>query len=381
MMVSSHLRRAAGVGVLAAGLLTGAAGGTVAGADPVSDAVGSAASGGDGANAARPGSITANNPVGNVTDTVRRSVPRATSTLGSGRPPGQQSSTATSPTIKAGDTDTSDEATVPARILPASDSGPAAAVPNPVAAVPNGGASVPTVAAPVPDLVPPVTNVGAPVTNVAAVPNLVAPVSDVLASVQDTMPTSVASAVVPLAQSPSDLSFLLGIAGVEPVGDGLGDADGAGPGGAVGASVASQGLLVLPFAGVARGPVAGNPTGVATLDVIALGRASALSGMAPRATQDVIPMGEQSYFPWTSDLLLRASLWALAAVALPGIAGLVILTAAGVRLSYGPLKPISHDGQPALSDWPDRGPSGLVRSVSFIGVRRRVSRVVRPRRR
>ena len=194
--------------------------------------------------------------------------------------------------------------------------------------------------------------------------------------------TSVASAVVPLTQSPSDLSFfLLGIAGVEPVGDGLGDADGAAPGGAVGASVASQGLLVLPFAGIARGPVAGNPTGVATLDVIALGRASALSGMAPRATQDVVPMGEQSYFPWTSDLLLRASLWALAAVALPGIAGLVILNAAGVRLSYGPLKPISHDGQPALSDSPDRGPSGLVRSVSFIGIRRRVSRVVRPRRR
>ena len=176
--------------MLAAGLLVAAAGGTVASADPVSDAVGSAASGGDGANAPRPGSITANNPVGNVTDTVRLSVPRATSTLGSGRQPGQQSSTATSPTIKPGDTDTSDETTVPARILPASDSGPVAAVPNPVAAVPNGGASVPTVAAPVPDLVPPVTNVGAPVTNVAVVPNLVAPVSDVVASVQDTMPSS-----------------------------------------------------------------------------------------------------------------------------------------------------------------------------------------------
>ena len=120
---------------------------------------------------------------------------------------------------------------------------------------------------------------------------------------------------------------------------------------------------------------------LATLDVMALGRASALSGMAPRATQDVIPMGEQSYFLWTSDLLLRASLWALAAVALPGIAGLVILTAAGVRLSYGRLKPISHDGQSALSDSPDRGPFGVFRSVSFIGVRRRVSRVVRPRRR
>ena len=193
------------------------------------------------------------------------------------------------------------------------------------------------VAAPVPDLVPPVpnagapvTNVGEPVTNVAAVPNLVAPVSDVLASVQDTMPTSVASAVVPLTQSPSELSFfLLGIAGVGPVGDGLGDVDGAGPGGAVCASVASQGLLVLPFAGIARGPVAGNPTGVATLDVMALGRASALSGMAPRATQDGIPMGEQSYFLWTSDLLLRASLWALAAVALPGIAGLESLPPPG----------------------------------------------------
>ena len=33
--------------------------------------------------------------------------------------------------------------------------------------------------------------------------------------------------------------------------------------------------------------------------------------------------------------LLIASLWALAAVALPGIGGLVILTVVGVRVQYG----------------------------------------------
>ena len=49
------------------------------------------------------------------------------------------------------------------------------------------------------------------------------PVSDVSALVQD-MLNSVAGAVVPLTQLQSDLSsFLLGIAGVEPVVAGLGE--------------------------------------------------------------------------------------------------------------------------------------------------------------
>ena len=96
---------------------------------------------------------------------------------------------------------------------------------------------------------------------------LVAPVSDVSALVQD-MLTSVAGAVVPLTQLPSDLySFLLGIAGVQPVVGGVEGIDGrwaVGSRGCVGGVAIAAGpatcryLGALPLAGVSGLPVAGN---------------------------------------------------------------------------------------------------------------------------
>jgi hypothetical protein len=336
MVVSSPLRFATGVCVLTAGLLIGAAGGAVAVADP--DSTGSAAPGDDGTNALGPGSITANSPVGNVTDnvtdTVRKTIPGATSTLGSGRQPGQQPSTgATSPNNQPRGTDTQDETNSPAQVSRASDPGPDVAVPNPVAAVPNVVAPVADVVAPVADVVEPVPNVVAPV------PNVVAPVSDVIAVVPD-MPTSVPSAAVPLTQPPSDLSsFLLDIAGVAPV-DGRGGTDGGGLGAAAGASVASQLPLVPPVAGIPGVPLAGDATGFATLlrttfEPTGVGRASSPPGMAPLEPDAGIPMGLHSFLRDAyAKLLLPVSLWALFTVALPGVAGLVVLTAIGMRVGY-----------------------------------------------
>ena len=340
-MVRSRLRFGAGVCVLAAGLLVG--GGAVAVADPGSG-------GDDGTNAPVHGSPTAGGPVGNVTDTVRKTIQGVTSTpgsgtqpgqqsstgptstLGSGRQPGQQSSTgATSPTTEAGGTDTEDQ----------EDAGLVPADPNPVAAVPN-------VVAPVTDAVAPVvTGVVVPVTGV------VAPVTDVVTNVI-APGQQIAGVVVPLTQPPSDLSsFLLGIAGVAPVEDGSGGIRGPGLAAAAGASGASPVPLVLTFAGVSGVPVAGNATRVATLDVILLGRVSALSGVAPQAPDGAFPMGAESFFRQVFDeSLLIASLWALAAVALPGVGGLVILTVAGVRIGYGKLTPDSHRGHRALRALP-----------------------------
>ena len=158
----SHLRFAAGVCVLAAGLLMGSAGGAVAVADPASS--GSAAPGDGGTTPSGQGSTTASSPVGNVTDTRRKTIQRVTSTLGSGRQPGQQPSTgAKSPKKAPGGADTEDEK---------KDSGLAAAVPDLVAAVANVVAPVTNVIAPVPNVVAPVRNVVAPV------PNVVAPVTE-----------------------------------------------------------------------------------------------------------------------------------------------------------------------------------------------------------
>ena len=227
-----------------------------------------------------------------------------------------------------------------------------APVTNVVAPVTDVVAPVTGVLAPVTDVLAPVTDVVAPVTDVVApVTNVLTPVSDVIAPGQY-MPTSVAGAVVPLTQPPSDLSsFLLGIAGVAPVEDGSGGIHGPGLAAAAGGSGASPVPLVLPFAGVSGVPVAGNATRFATLDVILLGRVSALSGMAPQAPNGAFPMGAESFFPHVFDeLLLIASLWALAAVALPGIGGLVILTLVGVRIEYGRLTPDSHREHRALRD-------------------------------
>ena len=394
-MVRWHLRFAAGVCVLAAGLLMG--GGAVAVAVP--GLGGSSPNGDDGTNDSVQGAPTSGGPVGNVTDTVRQTIQGVTgtpgsaaqpgqqpsngptSTLGSGRRPGQQPSTGTtSPKTQAGGTDTEDQEH--AGLVPAHPN-PVAAVPNVVAPVTDAVAPVTHVVAPTTDAVAPVTDLVAPTTDVVApVTDAVAPITDVVAPVTDAvapitdvvapvtnvltpvfdviapgqyMPTSVVGAVVPLTQPPSDLSsFLLGIAGVAPVEDGSGLIHGPGLAAAAGGSGVSQAPLVLPFAGVSGVPVGGNATRVATLDVILLGRVSALSGMAPQAPNSAFPMGTESFFPHVvfDELLLIASLWALAAVALPGIGGLVILTVVGVRIQYGRLTGDSHREHRAFRDSP-----------------------------
>ena len=153
IVVRWHLRVAAGVCVLAAGLLMG--GGAVAVAVP--GLGGSSPNGDDGTNDSVQGAPTAGGPVGHVTDTVRQTIQGVTgtpgsaaqpgqqpstgpsSTLGSGRRPGQQPSTGTtSPKTQAGGTDTEEQEH--AGLVPAH--------PNPVAAVPNVVASVTSAVAP-----------------------------------------------------------------------------------------------------------------------------------------------------------------------------------------------------------------------------------------
>jgi hypothetical protein len=364
IVVTSHLRFAAGVCVLTAGLLMG--GGAVAVADP--DSSGSAAKGTDSNQQSSTGAKKPKKDPGG-TDTNQQSSTGATSP---NQQPGdtdtnQQSSTgATSPNQEPGDTDTDDET---------KDSALVAAVPN--------------VVPPAADVVAPVADVAAPPNVVASVPNLVAPTSDVIAFLQD-MLTAGASAGVPLTQLQSDLfswfSSLFGIAGAQPVVVGLGGADGAGLPAAADASVASQLPRVRALAGIPGVPLAGNTTGVATPEGIAAStfgattqavRASSLSGMAPPAPNGASPMGEQSFFRDACELLLRASLWALAAAALPGAGGLVILTAAGVCIGYRQAKAGFVVRAAGIARFTGPGPLGVVRSGSLVVVRPRASRVVR----
>jgi hypothetical protein len=317
MVGLSRLRFAAGVCVLAAGLLMGGAGGAVAVADPGSH--GSAAHGEDG-----------NKASGQQSSTGPKKPKKPKKEPGAGTDTNQHPSTG-GKSPKKGGTHSKDET---------NDS--VAAVSNPVAAVTSVGAPVASLPA------APVMNVVAPVPNlVAPVPNLVAPIGAV--SVQDLL-TSVGGAVVALTQLPSDLSsFLLGIAGVQPVLGGIdepvvGGNGGGGLSAAPGASIASRLPLLLPFADIPGVPGAGNAAGVSPLGGMAastfgaptqVGRASSPPGMAPPAP-DAAPTGVQSLFRHVfGDVLLAASTWALITVVLPGVGGLVILIAAGVGVGSG----------------------------------------------
>ena len=378
-MVRSHIRFAAGVCVLAAGLLMGCPGGAVAVADtPSSD---SAAQGDGGTNASAQDSATARSLVGHVTDSLRETIRGVTSTLGAGRQPGQHPSTGASPKKAPGGTGTTDDE---------KNTGLVAAVPNAVAPVTDVTAPVSQVGAPVAEVVAPVSQVVAPVPQVVApvaevvapVPNVVAPVSDVIVAVQD-MLTSVASSVVPLTQVPADLFSLLmpGIAGMEPVATGSALSDGAGLSPTVGdGSVAWQSPLVLQLAGIPSVPSAReNATAVAPVDVIAgftvdSSVVSSPSGEAPPSSNGAGPM---SFFRDVFSKLplpVAASLAALAAAALPGIGGLLILNAVGARIGYRQAKFGFAVHTSGIARFARPGPVGVVRSGSLVFVRPRASR-------
>ena len=217
---------------------------------------------------------------------------------------------------------------------------------------------------------------------------MVAPVAQVFPWWVQKLLTSVFGAVVPLTQLQSDLySFLLGLAGVVPVEDGFRGIDGSGWPVAVDESVVAQLRLVLQLAGVRGVPLAGN-TAAATLRGVAasifsvaneVGRASSLPGMPPPAPNGALQMGLRSFFPHgLGDLPRAASLWALAAVALPGIGGLLFLTLAGVRIGYRQAKAGFALRAAGIARFARPGPLGVVRSGSLVVVRPRRLHVVPP---
>ena len=111
-----------------------------------------------------------------------------------------------------------------------------------------------------------------------------------------------------------------------------------------------------------------------------LGGASSLSATARLASNGAFSMGVQSLLghPY-GELLLPVSLWALAAGALPGAGGLVILVATGARLGYRQAKAGVALRTTGIAHFARSGPLGVVRSGSFVVVRPRGLRVVRPR--
>jgi hypothetical protein len=243
---------------------------------------------------------------------------------------------------------------------------------------------------PVATVVGPVTNAVATDANVAlTVPGVVAslptsptPVADVITSVQE-MLTSITNAVMLLMQVPPDLaSLLLGmtpVTAVETVGGGVGAAASA----RVLATPASQWREVPPTFLFGRVPLPDNIAPLATVGDIAttgLPHELPVSGIASPA-QNVIEqtgLGGSFLEHAVSAILVPASLSALAAVALPGVGGLLIICAIGMRFGYRQAKALLAVRRAGIACFAGPGPLGVVRSGSLIALRPRASRVVRP---
>jgi hypothetical protein len=241
--------------------------------------------------------------------------------------------------------------------------------------------------APAGNLIGPVTTAVTTVANVAvSVPGLIAslptsatPVADVITSVQE-MLTSVTDAVVPLAQVPSDLVSLLGLPAVRAttvVGRGM----------TANVTATDRATYARSSPQVPRGSVVGGsvlPGHTAPLasvgDIALLGLIGDLpvSGIASPAQNVVEKAGPTSFLEHTvSALLVPASLSALVAVALPGVGGLLILCAAGIRIGYRQAKALMEVRRAGIASFAGPGPLGIVRSGSLIAMRPRGSRIVR----
>jgi len=316
-------------------------------------------------------------------DTASASDSALASTSAPAPDPATGSSTATtSSTATASSTAAPDPATA-SSTAPASNSAPAS---NPAPA------SIPAPASnPAPASTPSAAS-GTATTSVVVAPasGVIAPVPQVVAWVQS-MLTSVFGAFIPLTQLQSDLySFLMGLADGVPIDKRSEDTGGAGRSAVANASVASQLRLVLLLAGVrVPGVPAAGSAEAATLGRVAasiltvtseLARAPWLPGMAsPTPNDNPLAMGLRSFVPQTvSDIPRAASMWALAAVALSGLGGLVIVTLAGVRIGYRQAKAAVELRTTAIARFARSGPIGIVQSGSMVLIRTRGLRVACP---
>ncbi len=218
----------------------------------------------------------------------------------------------------------------------------------------------------------------------AQLPTSKTPITDVIVSLSVVVGT-VVGAVVEVAQVPGDLVALLGAgsfdAGSPPL---------IGAGGAVGRAVRTPADLP-PFGLGALQPV---PLPVAASEATLfgtmvqssnIGNAAAtglkndlsLSGLAP-VPSGISPATTSFLDHVVSSVLVPASLTALAAIALPGVAGLLIVCIAGIRFGYRQAKAGLALRISGIARFAGPGPMGVVRSGGLIALHTRTPRLGRP---
>ena len=210
------------------------------------------------------------------------------------------------------------------------------------------------------------------------------PITDVLESVSMMIGT-VVGAVVDVAQVPNDLATLLGVLPEDAQMPSL-----IGAGGAVDRAVripvdfAPRGVEALqpvqsPVA-FAEAPLFGTlvqPSNIGGAASSGLKNDLTLSGLAP-VPSGVNPATTSFLDNMVSSVLVPASLTALAAIAVPGVAGLLIVCVAGIRVGYRQAKAGLALRVSGIARFAGPGPMGVVRSGGLIALHTRTPRLGKP---
>ena len=418
IVIVSHLRFAAGGCVVATGLLLSGAGGAIAGADTGT----TRSSGVDGTSqSSTAADSTQSNPIGRLTDTLRRTVRGVTTTLGSVRQQGLGSFTGgkNSQILSAGATDVTKNTTVvdqgsnPITFVPTVvQSLPNAPAPNnvatnPVAPLTNTVAEVPQAVTSLTSTVPQVSTLVGPATNVVSqLPTVVAPVTNAVTAVPADLIASGTAVLTSFqnlvntltgggfAQLPSDLASLLGITNTTAAVNAAQVVDGPGLAAAVAslpappatatatATASRTSLSSLLLGGVADTPFVGDTARLTKLGSVATtthlslySSVTATGALAPTGTS---LMNVQLHLGQAVGAFLRsASLAELAVVALPGLCGLLFFTAAGVGIGHRQAKAGFALQTAGIARFARTGPLGVVRSGSLVVLHRRTARTAR----
>jgi len=222
---------------------------------------------------------------------------------------------------------------------------------------------------------------------VISLPTSETPVADVITYVQTVLTTMTDAVIVPLVQLPGDIYSLLVLATNQPEA-------------MLGAAVARDQWRTAPAGAPDLGPVAVPPAllpssaDIWTMPLLgetkpppALGTVAApglpqklsVSGLAAPVSEAVSTPDAKSVLEHAvSAIVVPASISALAALALPGIGGLLIVMAAGVRVGYRQAKASLALRVSGIARFAGPGPLGIVRSGSLITLHHRGSRRERP---
>jgi hypothetical protein len=225
---------------------------------------------------------------------------------------------------------------------------------------------------------------GAAGLTLASLPGSKTPIADIITAIQ-LMISGVVDAAIEVAQVAGNLFDLLGVTAGDgvvrpPLLVGTGGTVGRAP--VVAPLFGSQAMQLpqLPVVGPGA-PLFGNVVQASDFGGVATASSNtemALSGLKPAPAS--VSAATTSFLDHVvKSVLVPASLTALAAIAVPGIGGLLIVCAAGIRVGYRQAKAGLALRMSGIARFAGPGPMGVVRSGSLITLHPRTSRVDKPR--